>query len=223
MTNETMVAATVLIVVALAYLFLLGYAIFSYVLTSLSLHTLSRRRGIANPWLAWIPYGSYWIMGALAKDYDKKNGMNRKWDKILLTLSLIAAISFVIIYIVLLIFMFVNIATLEAAGDNVTSEMATEFIVPLVIIYAVLVIVMMLMMALQALVYICTYKIFESTVPEKSLKYFLLYMLVPFAGPICLFRCRNCGYEMPLICGRAPVIDNFAHNEPISEDAPTQE
>ncbi len=223
MTDETMVAAIVLIVIALAYLFLLGYAIFSYVLTSRALHTLARRRGIANPWLAWIPYGNYWIMGALAKDYDKKNGINRKWDNILLTLSLIASITFIVVYIVLLIFMFVNIATLDAAGDNVTAEMATEFIVPFVIIYIVLILVMMLMMALQALVYICTYKIFESTVPEKSLKYFLLYMLVPFAGPICLFNCRNRGYEMPIICGRPQVIDNFAHNEPVAEDLPTEE
>ena len=40
------------------------------------------------------------------------------------------------------------------------------------------------------------FKIFESTVPDKALKYFLISLVVPFAAPICLFLCRNKGYEI---------------------------
>ena len=50
-----LISSGLLIVLILIYLILIGFLILNYVLQSLSLHTLARRRGIANPWLAWIP------------------------------------------------------------------------------------------------------------------------------------------------------------------------
>ena len=41
-------------------------AVASYVLTALALYTVARRRGLKNPWLAWIPVASAWIVGSLS-------------------------------------------------------------------------------------------------------------------------------------------------------------
>jgi hypothetical protein len=42
---------------------------------------------------------------------------------------------------------------------------------------------------------ICVYKTFESTRPEKALLYTILHFMVPLAGPICLVKCMDKGYE----------------------------
>jgi hypothetical protein len=36
-----------------------------YILLGFGLYTMAKRRGIANPWLAFIPFGTQYIMGAL--------------------------------------------------------------------------------------------------------------------------------------------------------------
>jgi len=70
------------------YLAMLAGAILSYVLSSLSVYTIAKRRMISNPWLAWIPLANYWTIGAIADDYDSRMGIKRKWRVLLLTLSL---------------------------------------------------------------------------------------------------------------------------------------
>ena len=43
--------------------------ILSYVLTALALYTIARRRGISNPWLAWLPVADTWLLGSLSDQY----------------------------------------------------------------------------------------------------------------------------------------------------------
>ena len=42
-----------------------------YVIKSLGLYTIAKRRGIACPWLAWLPVGCEWITASLADPYRK--------------------------------------------------------------------------------------------------------------------------------------------------------
>lgn len=42
-----------------------------YVLKSLGLYTIAKRRGIACPWLAWLPVGCEWVTASLADQYRK--------------------------------------------------------------------------------------------------------------------------------------------------------
>lgn len=194
---EESLAIGVVLIVLLVYLLLMAFLIVNYVFQSLSLHTLARRRGIANPWLAWIPYGNYWIIGALARDHDKQNGISRRWDKILLILSIIGSASFITTYIVFIVYAIINAASMEAAGITYGEDIAAELLGGILIIYALLIAAAVVMSAVTTLTYICLFKIYESTVPEKAIKYFLIHLLVPFAAPFCLFACRNKGYEHP--------------------------
>jgi len=80
--------------------------------------------------------------------------------------------------------------------------------------------------ALQIITYICFFKIFESTVPEKALKYFLLSLLLPLAQPICLFLCRNKGYQHPdpMAYIYNPVNKNYSYYRPtVNESVPDNE
>ena len=53
------------------------------ILISVALFTIARRRGIRHPWLAWIPGGNMWILGAISDDYwlvTRRTVKNRrKW------------------------------------------------------------------------------------------------------------------------------------------------
>lgn len=194
------------------YLSMFGVLIASYILQSLAFHTLARRRGISNPWLAWLPYGNYWIIGSIARDYDKKNGINRRWDKTSLILSIVYAATYFVTYIGFIIGIMIAAMSLDSA----TMSEETSIVILLVVVL-MFIPVMLIAIALQAVIYICIYKIYESTVPEKALKYFILGMLVPFAQPICLFLCRNKGYEHPdqMAYIYNPVNKDYSYINPV--------
>lgn len=220
------VAIGLVAVLILVYLLLMGFLILNYVFQSLSLHTLARRRGIANPWLAWIPFGDSWIIGALARDYDKQNGISRRWDKILLILSIVGIATFSVIYIAFFVYLIINIATLDSAGVTYGEDIAFEMLGGILVFYVLLIASAVIMSAVTALTYICLYKIFESTVPEKAIKYFLIYLLVPFAAPFCLFACRNKGYEHPdpMAYIYNPVDKDYTYYRPaVTESTPADE
>ncbi len=191
-TSSENLALGVIFAFVFIYLLLFGILIATYILQSLSLHTLARRRGIASPWLAWLPYGNYWIIGSLARDYDKQNNIQRRWDKTLLTLSIVFSASYLIIYFAVIFGTIIAMLNMDAATMPEDTAVAIVLIV-----FSSFIPIMIIATALQIITYICFFKIFESTVPEKALKYFLLSLLVPFAQPICLFLCRNKGYQHP--------------------------
>ena len=105
--------------------------------------------------------------------------------------------TFSVVYIALLVYLIINMATLESAGVTYGEDIAFELLGGILVFYVLLIACAVVMSAVTALTYICLYKIFESTVPSSALKYFLIYLLVPFAAPFCLFTCRNKGYEHP--------------------------
>ena len=43
-----------------------------YVFTALSMHTIAQKRGIACPWLAWIPVANLWVLGSVSDPGPEK-------------------------------------------------------------------------------------------------------------------------------------------------------
>ena len=48
-------------------LVMLVIGIAAYVLTSLALYTMAQKRGIANPWLAWVPIADLYILALILR------------------------------------------------------------------------------------------------------------------------------------------------------------
>lgn len=66
----------------------------SYVLSSLALYTLAQRRGLRNPWLAWIPVIKVWLLGSLSDQYRYvARGQNCSKRKSLLVLSILSGLA----------------------------------------------------------------------------------------------------------------------------------
>lgn len=54
-----------------AFLFVLfAIGVVFYCLMAVGLMTMAKKRGIENPWLAWIPIGNYYILGQLIGTID---------------------------------------------------------------------------------------------------------------------------------------------------------
>lgn len=171
--------------IMILYFCVLAVAVADYVLKALALFTLAKRRGIKNPWHAWIPVASDWIVGSLADEIDLQRVMNRSWGKTLFVMS-ISLTGSVILGYALLVFV-----TVKAAFVLYMQEVLVAFAV---LVYVLIFIISVVAMAYSLLKAICIYKIFESTVPEKTVKYLVLYFIVPLAGAICLNKCKNEGY-----------------------------
>ena len=45
------------------------FGIVNYIFQGLTLSTVARRRGINNPWLAWVPVGNVWMLGCISDQY----------------------------------------------------------------------------------------------------------------------------------------------------------
>jgi len=59
-------------------------AVTVYVLQALALQTMAKRRGMDNTWLAWVPVGSSWLLGAMADDINARQGKKTSYGIVLL-------------------------------------------------------------------------------------------------------------------------------------------
>ncbi len=184
----------VLVVILLIYLGLIGIVIANYIMNAIGFQTIAKRRGVKYPWMAWIPYANYWLIGSIADEYDQRKGLKKRWGKILVGLLIGYGVGFTL-YFIAIIVMIIRTA-LQAVQGFYEPEFTTAMIGSFLFIYVVLIIFMILALILSIVYYICLYKIFESTVPDKSAKYLILSIAVPLALGICLLRCRNKGYSL---------------------------
>ena len=182
--------------ILLVYVGAIGVCIADYIMSSLALYRLASRRGISKPWLAWIPVANAWTIGAVVDEYDETQGFNRKWRYALLTLSIIVVGGIVLGYS----------AMLGAAFSQMNNpSMNMGVFIPSYIIILAAALCAMALIACQS---VCLFKIFESTVPEKSLKYLILSMLVPLAEAICLLKCSEKGCDN--INVEEPVVEQIS-------------
>lgn len=78
-----MVGAALVLVILTA----IAAGVVVYVLQALALQTMAKRRGIANAWLAWVPVGSSWLLGAIADDINARRGKKTSYGILLLVVT----------------------------------------------------------------------------------------------------------------------------------------
>ena len=180
------------VVALLLYLFFSAILFARYILYSLGLMGLAKRTGVKNAWLAWIPVANVYVLGATADMLEEKRGLSHKWSKFLLILTVAVAALFTLFF-VSLIALVVYIGMMEGIGaTSPDAFFAGEmFLLPMIAFYLIYIVLIVISMALSYLNIICVYKIFEEIAPQKSIKYFLIYVLVPFGDVYCLFKCKK--------------------------------
>lgn len=191
-SDGTILAVFLIVIMCIFYLAVLGLCIASYVMSSLSLYKIANRRQINNPWLVWLPIGNYWIIGGLADEYVGHFGQKKKWRKLLMILFL----AFIGIYVFFYVGFFIAVITALINFDEF-GETMVGVVGFFVAMFAFLIIIFGLAVAWSVCYYICLYKIYKSTIPEKATLYLVLSIFIPFALAVCLFKCRDKGYSIP--------------------------
>ena len=203
-SEETFVIAIIGVVILVCIL-LIAVGFIQYIMQAIALNEIGKKRGVNNPWLAWIPVVGFavWVLGSIVDSYEAEKGVKRKWRVVLVTTA-IAMVSLMIIgYIMYIAGIVIMVAMSEyyyEASAAIPMALCVLGLIVLLVAYAASI-------AYAASMCICIFKLFESTVPEKALKYLLFSILVPLAYPICLLKCRNKGYSVPEQVQQTPAYE----------------
>ena len=173
---------------------LLGIA--AYVLSSMALYTMAKRRGLNNPWLAWIPVVNCWIVGSLSDQYRYVvKGENKSKRKVLLTLNIINS-CLCLVMIVVAVVMAVNLVKLAMTGAN---EMAILSAVmgPVMGVAGLSLPVLGVVIAYAIVYYMALYDVYKSMDPGNCVLFLVLSIIFNVTEPFFLFFNRNKDLGMP--------------------------
>ena len=157
--------AGILVFAGLAILLL---AVVVYVFQSIGLYTIAKRRGIQNPWLAWLPVGNYWIAGSIADQYRyvvKGEEMNRR-TILLVTSAVGMAVSWLI------------------SGVGMENELLDLVVTGLDVFTFVI-------------WQICLYELYTSCNPKNNVLFLVLGIIFPFMPAFFIFANRKKELGMP--------------------------
>ena len=157
----------------------------SYILQSLGYYTIANRRGIKNPWLAWIPFGVTWIIGSISDQYQYvTKGRTKNRRKLLLGLS-IGIFVFYILWVIVMV-----MAAIMAETGVGAAFLGLIAIFGALGIFAIAI-------ASAILQYMCLYDLYRSCNPENSVLVLILSIVVSWLAPVLVFACRNKDLGMP--------------------------
>ncbi len=208
------VAGAVIGFMLVFYLLMLAFCVVFYILQSLGLYTVAKRRGIHNPWLAWLPLGNMWILGSVSDQYQYvAKGRVRNRRKILLGLT---AAMFAMLFV---IFGGMFSMILGAAGEM--EALAGAGVAVMLLAYLALLVVAIIAAVFQ---YIAIYDFYRSCEPDNSVLYLVLSVLFTISMPVFFFVCRKKDEGMPpkkTAQQPQPVIETAVDQTPV--DAQPQE
>lgn len=178
-------------IVATMAAFLLGLTVLGilvrlavYVVRSFSMYIIADRRWLDHCWLAWIPVGRDWLLGALSDDYrHRMDGKRQYRGRILLGLSIAS-----VVLGILGTFPLLMMIGLELGGGFVFTEMLFA-----VIAIDVVAGVLGLAVGIARLVFhhMSIYDVYRSCMPKYSVLFLVLGIFLGFLEPFFLMACRN--------------------------------
>lgn len=162
-----------------------------YILQSVGMYTIAKRRGIHHPGLAWVPVANMWILGSISDQYRyvvKRKIRNRR--KVLLGL-LIAT------YVLLLAFAGVMVASIISGTFEVPGP--AQFYAAFGMSGAMLVYLAAWVISVIATVfmYLAYYDLFASCNPSNAVLFLVLGIFFNFLLPVFIFVCRKKDEGMP--------------------------
>ena len=170
----------VLIFLVIFYLLLIAYCILAYVFSCLSMYTIAKRRGILNPWLAWIPIGNACILGSISDQYQyAAKGKIRNRRAVLLGLN-IAIVALLIPFVIVEFMLLLSVESSAAAG-----------VASLIVILIFYLVYFALAIVNLVFYYIALYDLYCSCNPDNAVMFLVLGIFISVTQPFFMFACRN--------------------------------
>lgn len=176
------------------------FSLATYILTALAIYTVSRRRGLRQPWLAWIPVANVWLLGSLSDQYQYvvrgENKAKRKWLLVLQVVKAVLTLTVMILGTVAVTGMF-----FRGPGPDMWRSLNG----PVLGILGVALPLAAVTIALCVIRYMALYDVYRSLDPNNSVLYLVLSILFKPTEPFFLFFNRDKDLGMPP--RRQPVCD----------------
>ena len=182
---------------AILYLTLLGFMLIwglvRYVLTGISLHSLSKRRGLEGGWLCWVPLIRYWVLGALSDHYQRAaQNLVRRRRRSLMSLMVGIFMSLVLGSIFFYTFLFLRAQMGSGRYVDGASVSVLGVTAGLLAGAAVL-----MLLAFTVQKHIAFYQLYRSCRPKQAVLFLILGLVFSFLRPIFLMICRKQDQGLP--------------------------
>ena len=168
----------------------------AYVLSSLALYTIAKRRGLDHAWLSWIPVANVWILGSIADQYRYvARGEVKSKRKVLLTLNIISAVLtavLVCLCVVAVVGAFSG-AIIGRHEDVIMRNLLGNLAGMLGLIVPILGVAI----AAAIIRYMALYDLYSSCDPDNKTVFLVIGILFGITEPVFLFLCRNKDLGMP--------------------------
>lgn len=161
-----------------------------YLLTTFSLFVIAKRRRIWRPWLAFLPFGSIWILGCISDQYQyARHGLQKKRRTLLVVLELLCLILCIALCLS-------TISAYQQLMDELDkiyrfSDLIAEAIEALegATILAILSGCALLTCGIAK--WCCCYRLFASCDPDNKFVYLIFGLIFPWLVAVFLFLCRK--------------------------------
>lgn len=201
------------LLIYLFYFLIIGLvSLATYVLTSWGAYSIAKRRGIRNPWMAWIPVGNVWILGCISDQYRYvARGQVKNKRKALLVLNILLYIALILFFVLFFVFIFSFFdstlsgalgSTCQINSPETVIENSVGTILGMVFVYLVM---LGVSIATAILRYMALYDLYASCDPSNKVLYLILNIFVSITLPIFIFICRDKDLGMPPKKAEEPV------------------
>lgn len=171
----------------------LGGAIITYIFQGIAFSKIAKRRGIKNPWLAWIPVGNLWILGCIADQYRfKVLGDKNQKAAVLLWISVGRMICNALLTLIPLAFMLFTTTTITTIDiESLYSTIYASGIGMGILLISLHGCQLALNITKVVVRYMACWDLFRSCNPKTSKVFFFVGIFTGIALPIFLFIDRN--------------------------------
>ena len=199
--------AIVMMWLILVLIVVLPIALATYIVNGISMMKISKKLGVENGWLAFVPFANYWLLGRLAQEDQKVYYPEKK------------AVRWSVIYLVVVIVGMVLSGILGGIEGGVTaaleySEHASASMAVLLVEGVYILLTGVLSLAMNALMAIVLYKFYHRMAEKSAIWMTLLSIFVSFAQPVILL--------VLAFSKKYPLVDTLAGEEMADGEAPVE-
>ena len=157
----------------------LAVALAFWILRSVVLHKIAKRRGIRHAWMAWIPIGGQWVLGSVSDQYQHlvqgKITSRRKILLVLNVVSLAVGLGGGILTILQAIAAQTEVAVVAWGFAELGTSLLTWGVG----------------IAAMVFCHICNYDLYRSCDPKNAVVFLVLGIILPVTEPFFYFACRK--------------------------------
>jgi hypothetical protein len=168
------------------------FGIACYVLRSLGVYTIAKRRGIKRSWFAWVPVLDQYLLGCVSdQSQHVVKGKNRNKRTLLLWLNILSCVLSVV-------FVMSWLFGIGMAASGLAAEVLEEDILKFLIAPVVMTLPMLALSIVTVVFrYIALYDLYTSCSPQNNVMFLSLSIIFKVTEPFFIFFNRKKDDGMP--------------------------